>query len=210
MPLTISSRAEKPILVLIMAAVVFGYFGCSRKTSEPAAAEKPVVPLLPEDKVRLSNDPGKTEIFRDAGLGLFIHWGPNSQMGTEISWPLNNASDDYIKKYYALAETFNPVRFDPAEWARLAKLAGMEYVVFTAKHHDGFCMFDTALQRFQDHQDALRQGHRRPGRRGLPQGRHPGRLLLFAGRFPLPVRDGPALRATSTSRISTAGACSAR
>jgi alpha-L-fucosidase len=95
------------------------------------------------------NDPQKTEIFRDAGLGLFIHWGINSQVGTEISWPLFNASDDYIEKYYALAKTFNPVKFDPAEWARLAKLAGMEYVVFTAKHHDGFCMFDTAYSDFK-------------------------------------------------------------
>ena len=105
--------------------------------------------LLPEDQVRLSNDPDKTEIFRDAGLGLFIHWGPNSQIGSEISWPLNNASLDFIKMYYALAETFDPVEFDAAEWARLAKLAGMEYVVFTAKHHDGFCMFDTKYSDFK-------------------------------------------------------------
>jgi alpha-L-fucosidase len=105
--------------------------------------QESAVPLIPEDQVRLSNDPGKTEIFRNAGLGLFVHWGPNSQVGSEISWPLNNASQDYVKKYYALAETFNPVDFDAAEWAKLAKLAGMEYVVFTAKHHDGFCMFDT-------------------------------------------------------------------
>ncbi len=105
--------------------------------------------LLPEDQVRLSNSPEKTEIFRDAGLGLFIHWGPNSQMGTEISWPLNQASDDYVERYYTLAETFNPDLFDPAQWARLAKLAGMEYVVLTTKHHDGFAMFDTAYSDFK-------------------------------------------------------------
>ena len=107
------------------------------------------VQLLPEDQVRLSNDPEKTEIFRDAGLGLFIHWGPNSQIGSEISWPLYNASADYIEKYYALAETFNPIHFEAAEWARLAKLAGMEYVVFTAKHHDGFCLFETKYSDFK-------------------------------------------------------------
>jgi alpha-L-fucosidase len=106
-------------------------------------------PAAPAAEKKLGNDPKKTEIFRDAGLGLFIHWGINSQMGTEISWPLFNASDDYIEKYYALAKTFNPVRFDPDEWARLAKLAGMEYVVFTAKHHDGFCMFDSAYSDFK-------------------------------------------------------------
>jgi alpha-L-fucosidase len=149
MPLTISSRAQRPILILMIAAAVIGYFGCSGKAPAPAAAEKPAVPLLPENSVRLSNDPGKTEIFRDAGMGLFIHWGPNSQVGTEISWPLFNASDDFIKKYYGLAGSFNPTAFDPAEWARLAKLAGMEYVVFTAKHHDGFCMFDTEFSDFK-------------------------------------------------------------
>jgi len=129
-----------------LAVVTVLIFNRTKKAGKPAAA---AAVLLPEDKVRLSNDPRKTEQFRDAGLGLFIHWGPNSQVGTEISWPLNNASADYVKKYYALAGTFNPARFDPAEWARLAKLAGIEYVCFTAKHHDGFCMFDTAYSDFK-------------------------------------------------------------
>ena len=149
MPFTKSPRAWISVLILVTAAIVAGYFGCSREAPEPAAAEKPPVALLSEEAVRLSNDPGKTEIFRDAGMGLFIHWGPNSQVGTEISWPLYNASEDYIKRYYALAETFNPTAFDPTEWSRLAKLAGMEYVVFTAKHHDGFCMFDTEFSDFK-------------------------------------------------------------
>jgi alpha-L-fucosidase len=149
MPLTKSRFAPRSIFLAMMALAIAGYFGCSGRAPEPARAGKPPIPLLSEDSVRLSNDPGKTEAFRDAGLGLFIHWGPNSQVGTEISWPLYNASEDYIKKYYALAETFNPTAFDPAEWARLAKLAGMEYVVFTAKHHDGFCMFDTELSDFK-------------------------------------------------------------
>jgi len=130
-------------------AILISCTGCAKNPPQESRTEKSAATLLPEDKVRLSNDPQKTEIFRDAGLGLFIHWGPNSQMGTEISWPLYNASADYIKKYYALAETFNPVDFNPAGWARLAKLAGMEYVVFTAKHHDGFCMFDTAYSDFK-------------------------------------------------------------
>ncbi len=133
------------------ALLILGLILCTPQESKEAvsAGGAPSPSLIPEDQVRLSNDPEKTELFRDAGLGLFIHWGPNSQMGTEISWPLNNASDDYIKKYYALAETFNPVLFDAAEWARLARLAGMEYVVFTSKHHDGFCMFDTAYSDFK-------------------------------------------------------------
>lgn len=120
----------------------------AEKAEAETAGPAPVT-LIPEDQVRMSNDPAQTEVFRDAGLGLFIHWGPNSQLGTEISWPLNNASDDYVKRYYALAETFNPTAFDAAAWARLAKLAGIEYVCFTAKHHDGYAMFDTAYSDFK-------------------------------------------------------------
>jgi alpha-L-fucosidase len=151
MTLAVSPWVRRSLVALAAAVVVAGSFACSGKAPSPAPAapEKPQVTLLPEDAVRLSNDPAKTEIFRDAGMGLFIHWGPNSQVGTEISWPLFNASDDFIKKYYALASTFNPTAFDPGEWARLAKLAGMEYVVFTAKHHDGFCMFDTDYSDFK-------------------------------------------------------------
>src|SRR5665647_3363067 len=157
MTLAKSPRALRCALAVMMVAAVAASIACSGKAPAPApsattgsaAAEKPTVPLLAEDAVRLSNDPAKTEIFRDAGLGLFIHWGPNSQVGTEISWPLFNASDDYIRKYYGLAETFNPTEFDPAAWARLAKLAGMEYVVFTAKHLDGFCLFDTDYSDFK-------------------------------------------------------------
>jgi alpha-L-fucosidase len=130
--------------LLVFLGVLF-FTGCSSDQSGSAGKGAVARPeLLPEEQVRLSNDPGKTEIFRDAGLGLFIHWGPNSQMGTEISWPLNNASDDYVEKYYGLARTFDPFLFDPAGWAKLAKLSGIEYVVFTSKHHDGFAMFDTA------------------------------------------------------------------
>lgn len=103
------------------------------------------LPGQPDENVRITNDQARTEIFRDAGLGLFLHWGFNSQIGSEISWPLNNADPEFVEKYYALADTFDPDRFSASEWARLAKLAGMEYVVFTAKHHDGFCMFDTAV-----------------------------------------------------------------
>jgi alpha-L-fucosidase len=136
-------------LVFHLISVLFVLLSTCRREADTDVGLEPTLELLPEDQVRLSNDPEKTEVFRDAGLGLFIHWGPNSQIGTEISWPLNNASRDYIEKYYALAETFDPTAFDPKAWARLAKLAGMEYVVFTAKHHDGFCMFDSDYSDFK-------------------------------------------------------------
>ncbi len=147
--LTARFRTSMAAGPLAAAFAVAGLLGCTAKAPPPAASDKPGAALLAEDAVRLSNDPDKTETFRDAGLGLFIHWGPNSQVGTEISWPLYNASDEFVERYYALAETFDPTAFDPAQWARLARLAGMEYVVFTAKHHDGFCMFDTAYSDFK-------------------------------------------------------------
>jgi alpha-L-fucosidase len=141
-------REKRKRLVLTLTCLVIAC-ACGVDRSSSADPESIPVTLLPEDQVRLSNDPDKTEVFRDAGLGLFIHWGPNSQVGSEISWPLNRASRDYIEKYYALAESFNPTEFDAGEWARLARIAGMEYVVFTAKHHDGFCMFDTQYSDFK-------------------------------------------------------------
>src|SRR5512136_2554957 len=136
-------------LAALAAVLAFAAIACSRRSAAPPAPAPPAASLLPENAVRLSNDPAKTEAFRDAGLGVFIHWVPNSQVGTEISCTLFNASDEFVRTYYALAGTFNPAAFDPAAWARLAKLAGMEYVVFTAKHHDGFCMFDTAFSDFK-------------------------------------------------------------
>ncbi len=138
----------RSVCFLCLISFISFHFSCDKMQNADSQMESQVS-LLPEDQVRLSNDPDKTEVFRDAGLGLFVHWGPNSQVGSEISWPLNNASRDYMDRYYALAETFDPAVFDAAEWARLAKLAGMEYVVFTAKHHDGFCMFDTKYSDFK-------------------------------------------------------------
>jgi alpha-L-fucosidase len=146
-----SARRTAVALPALAGIAILLASACSPGAEKPAAeaAGPAPVTLVPEDQVRMSNDPAKTEIFRDAGLGLFIHWGPNSQLGTEISWPLNNASEDYVKRYYALAETFDPTAFDAAAWARLAKLAGIEYVCFTAKHHDGYAMFDTAYSDFK-------------------------------------------------------------
>jgi lysophospholipase L1-like esterase len=109
---------------------------------------------LPETEARLKN---RLEWFQDLKFGFMMHWGAYSQMGCIESWPLvwadrkwGNPSiqtreemTDFRKRYFALAGTFRPVAFDPRAWAAAAQDAGMKYVVFTTKHHDGFSMFDT-------------------------------------------------------------------
>lgn len=97
----------------------------------------------------LGNQKERLEWFRDLGFGLFIHWSLDSQLGAVISHSLVGASDDYINRYFELLpRTFDPEKFNPDDWAVLAKFAGFKYVVFTAKHHSGFCMFNTATTRF--------------------------------------------------------------
>ncbi len=90
------------------------------------------------------NKPERLEWFRDQGLGLFIHWSADSQLGVIISHSLAGASDAYVERYFRdLPKTFNPTHLDPDGLARLASLAGFRYMVFTTKHHSGFSMWDT-------------------------------------------------------------------
>lgn len=98
---------------------------------------------------QLKNKPERNENFMDMGFGVFIHWSLDSQLGSVISHSLVGASDDYVKKYFnELPKTFYPDKFDANEWARLFKVAGAAYVVFTAKHHNGFCMWNTKTTDF--------------------------------------------------------------
>jgi alpha-L-fucosidase len=96
-----------------------------------------------------ANKPGREQWFMDMGLGMFIHWSVDVQVGAVISHSMAGASEAYLEKFTkTLPQTFNPKKFDPEEWAILAKLAGMKYVVFTTKHHAGFCMWDTKTTDF--------------------------------------------------------------
>lgn len=96
-----------------------------------------------------TNDPAAIEVFRDRGLGLFIHWGVDGVLGGVISHSLVGASPDYVSRFFeTLPSYFNPDQFRPDDYARLAKLAGFKYVMFTAKHHAGFCMWNTRTTDF--------------------------------------------------------------
>ncbi|CAN0523420.1 unnamed protein product [Laminaria digitata] len=98
---------------------------------------------------QLKNKPALEEDFMDMGFGIFIHWSMDSQLGSVISHSLVGASKEYVDKYIKeLPKTFYPDKFDADEWARLFKITGAEYVVFTTKHHNGFCMWDTKTTEF--------------------------------------------------------------
>ncbi len=91
----------------------------------------------------------RTAWYREAKFGMFIHWGPYSLASVEASWPIMTPSRTEHgaiseAEYRALPRRFNPVKFDPQAWVRLARAAGQRYMVFTTKHHDGFSMFDSA------------------------------------------------------------------
>jgi len=119
------------------------------RSAAPLAVALLIGSLTTAPAARAGNKPERLEWFQDAGLGLFVHWSIDAQLGSVISHSLVGASDDYVRRYIEqLPSTFNPKRFDPDDWAALARLAGMKYVVFTTKHHSGFCMFDTATTDF--------------------------------------------------------------
>ena len=85
----------------------------------------------------------RTEWFRNARFGMFIHWGLYSipSRGEWVRSVEKMPKEDYRQFF----EEFNPVEYRPKEWAALAKKAGMKYAILTAKHHDGFCLWDTKL-----------------------------------------------------------------
>jgi alpha-L-fucosidase len=96
--------------------------------------------------------------WKDAKFGMFIHWGPYSQLagewngqqvkvGENAEWIMNLLKIP-VNDYRKLAHEMNPVRFDAHEWVRLAKATGMKYIVITAKHHDGFAMYKSDVSKY--------------------------------------------------------------
>lgn len=130
----ITMQKQLKHLVLIFSFICFSSFGGVTVDPSPLG---------------LGNDPQKEQEFMDLGFGLFIHWSMDSELGSVISHSMVGASDKYLDRYTKeLPKTFYPHKFDPDEWARLFKMSGAEYVVFTAKHHNGFAMWDTQTTEF--------------------------------------------------------------
>jgi alpha-L-fucosidase len=133
----------KKIIFVIVAAVILSSLNTSAQEAER---------YVPDPDINIQK---RIDEWQDLKFGLLMHWGPYSQWGIVESWSICPEDEgwcipDTVKDYFRyktryenLGKTFNPVKFDPERWARAAHDAGMKYVVFTTKHHDGFCMFDS-------------------------------------------------------------------
>ena len=92
--------------------------------------------------------------WREARFGMFIHWGPYSIFGGE--WKGEDKYSEFVmlnaqiplKEYAQVAATFNPHNFNAEEWVLTAKNAGMKYIVYTSKHHDGFAMYHSRCSKY--------------------------------------------------------------
>ena len=113
----------------------------------------------------------KLDKWQDLKFGVLMHWGIYSVPGIVESWSICN--EDWITKdttrtfnqykdwYWGLADKFNPTKFDPKQWANAMEDAGMKYMIFTTKHHDGFCMFDSKETDFTIAKHAFRDNPKR-------------------------------------------------
>lgn len=102
----------------------------------------------------------KLDKWQDRKFGVLFHWGLYSVPGIVESWSICSEDVDWISRrkdlsyeaykkwYYSLKDSLNPTQFDPDRWADIMEDAGMKYMVFTTKHHDGFCMFDSRYTDF--------------------------------------------------------------
>jgi len=133
----------------ILLLLTLGLLGSASRLAadEPAAALK---------TAEISKaDPKDVDAWRKLKFGLFVHWGPVSLKGTEIGWSRGAPRRGLSWKmtpgmvpgdvYDNLYKQFNPTKFNAPQWVQIAKDAGMKYLVFTTKHHDGFCNFDSKL-----------------------------------------------------------------
>lgn len=137
-------------LFLILAIVCTGTLNAQNDNIHRQSTEY----KWPEDPLVLK----KLETWQDQKFGMIIHWGLYAVPGIIESWAL--CSEDWISRpdsmtycqfkewYWGLRDQFNPVNFNPEQWAKAGKDAGMRYLVFTTKHHDGFSMFDSKTTDF--------------------------------------------------------------
>jgi alpha-L-fucosidase len=111
--------------------------------------------LLNNSTSDLALTPDAMQWWRDAKFGMFIHWGVYAVPGRG-EWVMWNERIPH-REYRKLADQFNPQKFNPRAWAETARAAGMKYMVLTAKHHDGFCLFNSQVSDFTSAKTAARR-----------------------------------------------------
>ena len=134
---------KKPILAAFLSLFFLPCAVCFAQTRNDSHEQQP------EDDPIILN---RVAEWQDLKFGFMAHWGIYSQWGVVESWSIcsepwidrmGRPYDEYKREYQALNTTFNPKKFNPSRWAKAAASAGMKYMVFTTKHHDGFCLFGT-------------------------------------------------------------------
>jgi alpha-L-fucosidase len=136
----------------LMVRLIFGFLLAALTFDVPSRAAQGVVEIQP---VRVADVESRINWWREARFGMFIHWGLYAipGRGEWVQWNEQIA----VKEYAKLAEQFQPSNFNADAWSELAKSAGMKYVVLTARHHDGFCLFDDGANPFTSVNTAARR-----------------------------------------------------
>jgi alpha-L-fucosidase len=138
-------------MILSLLVALYIVTGCSQETTTGSVANQPAAKVRAATK-ELTRDE-RMEWWRDARFGMFIHWGlyavpAGTYQGERVKgigeWIMNNGKIP-VEEYEKFAGQFNPIGFNADEWVRLAKNAGMKYIVITSKHHDGFCLWDSKV-----------------------------------------------------------------
>ncbi len=129
-------------LVLFLTVLMTGFITCKKSSEEEEFGTSMKAETTEQFDARMA-------WWREARFGLFLHWGLYSipageweEKTNHAEWILTTAQIP-VEQYETFAPHFNPVKFDAAEWVRMAKDAGMKYIVITSKHHDGFSLFDS-------------------------------------------------------------------
>lgn len=143
-------RVSATMITLAALMVLAGCDSPAPTRTAPAAGDHAARTTKASSEASAPAHAQRMQWWRDARYGMFIHWGPYAVSGGEWNgrddygeWMMSSAKIPMAEYRHALVENFSGKDFDAAQWVRLAKDAGMQYIVFTAKHHDGFAMFDT-------------------------------------------------------------------
>ncbi|MBM4029265.1 MAG: alpha-L-fucosidase [Planctomycetes bacterium] len=139
-------------VVVSLLVALYIVTGCTQEAGVGSVENKSLAKAGAAGTKELTKDE-RMAWWRDARFGMFIHWGlyavpAGTYQGERVKgigeWIMNNAKIP-VEEYEKFAGKFNPVGFNADEWVRLAKNAGMKYIVITSKHHDGFCLWDSKV-----------------------------------------------------------------